>query len=155
MRKTTFLLSTLLLAGLFAAGCANTEQKFSRGMSNALELDRQGELRRSMEQTALFEGPDAGYTLGLMHGINRTLARTGIGIVEMVTAPFPPYDPLFANYLSKGAPPLSGPGPVQPDSFTPGLMEDSLWATDANLGFGGGDVLPIIPGSRFRIFDNH
>jgi|SRR5208337_1581442 len=155
MRKTTLILSTVLIVGFLGAGCANTERKFGRGLNNSLDLVRLGELRRSMEQSALFDGPDVGYTYGVAHGINRTLARAGIGVYEMVTAPFPPYDPAFADYLAKGAPPLWGPGPVYPDAFTPGLMEDSLWATDANLGFGGGDVAPMIPGSRFRIFDNH
>jgi hypothetical protein len=28
-----------------------------------------------------------------------------------------------------------------------------VFETDINLGFSGGDVAPIIPGSRFRIFD--
>lgn len=155
MRKDLLLLPSLLVTVLLGAGCANTEEKFGRGMNNAFDIVRQGELRRTLEQTALFDGPDVGYTTGFMRGVNRTLARTGIGIYEMVTAPFPPYDPAFPTYLSRYSPPLWGPGPVYPDNFTPGLMEDSLWATDANLGFAGGDVAPYVPGSRFRIFDNH
>jgi hypothetical protein len=75
------------------------------------------------------------------------LARTGIGIYEIVTAPFPPYDPVATSYLS--------PGPVYPDSYTPNIVEDSTFSTDANLGYSGGDVMPIVPGSRFRIFDTH
>jgi putative exosortase-associated protein (TIGR04073 family) len=133
------------MAGVLACGCANVENKFGRGMSNAFEPVRLGEMRRSIEQTALFDGPDAGYSTGFIKGLNRTLARTGIGIYEMVTAPFPPYDPVFTSYLS--------PGPVYPDSYTPGIKEGSTFATDANLGFSGGDVAPLIPGSKFRIFD--
>jgi putative exosortase-associated protein (TIGR04073 family) len=147
MRNTVPLLATIFVTGLLAAGCANTEKKFGRGMGNVFEIVRAGELRRSMEQTALFDGPDVGYTTGFMRGLNRSLARTGVGLYEIVTAPFPPYDPVFTDYLA--------PGPVYPDNFTPGLMEDSIWATDSNLGFAGGDVAPVIPGSRFRIFDNH
>jgi len=147
MRNKVPLLATLFITGFLAAGCANTEKKFGRGMSNMFEIVRGGELRRTMEQTALFDGPDTGYTTGFMRGLNRTLARTGVGIYEVVTAPFPPYDPVFTDYLS--------PNPVYPDNYTPGLMEDSIWATDSNLGFAGGDVTPLIPGSRFRIFDNH
>ena len=82
-----------------------------------------------------------------MRGINCTLARTGVGIYEVVTAPFPPYDPVWTGYLS--------PNPVYPDSYTPNLVEDSTFATDTNLGFSGGDVMPFLPGSRFRIFDTH
>jgi putative exosortase-associated protein (TIGR04073 family) len=147
MRKTLSLWAAVAIAGTMATGCANTERKFGRGMTNVMEPLRMGELRRSMEQTALFAGPDAGYGTGLIRGINRTLARTGIGIYEMVTAPIPPYDPVCTNYLT--------PSPAYPDSYKPTLVEDSTFSTDANLGFSGGDVNPLMPGSRFRIFDTH
>jgi putative exosortase-associated protein (TIGR04073 family) len=145
MRNTFPFLAAVAMAGALACGCANVENKFGRGMSNALEPTRLGEMRRSVEQTALFDGPDAGYSTGFIKGLNRTLARTGIGIYEMVTAPFPPYGPVFTSYLS--------PGPVYPDSYTPGIIEGSTFATDANLGFSGGDIAPMVPGSKFRIFD--
>ncbi len=147
MRKSLPFFAALALTGALISGCANTENKFGRGMSNTLDIVRGGEFRRTVEQTALFEGPDASYTTGFFRGLNRTFARTGVGIYEVVTAPFPPYDPVFTDYLS--------PGPVYPDNYTPNLVEDSLFATDSNLGFSGGDVAPIIPGSRFRIFDTH
>lgn len=146
MRKILSLMAVVSIAAL-ATGCANTERKFGRGMANVMEPVRMGELRRSMEQTALFDGPDAGYTTGFIKGLNRTLARTGVGVYEIVTAPFPPYHPVLTSYLS--------PGPVYPDSYTPTLVEDSTFATDTNLGFSGGDMMPIVPGSRFRIFDTH
>jgi putative exosortase-associated protein (TIGR04073 family) len=146
MRKTLSLLAAVAVC-LVATGCANTERKFGRGMTNVMEPLRMGELRRSMEQTALFAGPDAGYGTGFIRGINRTLARTGIGVYEMVTAPFPPYDPVATDYLT--------PSPVYPDSYQPTMVEDSTFATDTNLGFSGGDVNPLMPGSRFRIFDTH
>ena len=146
MRKTLLLLSGLAILTL-ASGCANTERKFGRGMSNVIEPLRMGELRRSMEQTALFDGPDAGYATGFVKGLNRTIVRTGVGVYEMVTAPIPPYDPVLTDYLA--------PGPVYPDSYKPSLVSDSTFATDVNLGFSGGDVMPIMPGSRFRIFDTH
>jgi putative exosortase-associated protein (TIGR04073 family) len=147
MRKTLPLLAAVAVAGIMATGCANTEKKFGRGMSNLVEPLRLGELRRSMEQTALFDGPDVSYGVGFIRGLNRTLARTGLGAYEMVTAPIPPYDPICTDYLS--------PTPVYPDSYTPNLVEDSAFATDTNLGFSGGDVMPFAPGSRFRIFDTH
>ena len=147
MRKTFFLLTGMAMIGLFDSGCANVERKFGRGMMNTYEIVRGGEFRRTMEQTALFESPDTAYGTGFVRGINRTFARTGIGIYEMVTAPFPPYDPVFTDYFA--------PGPVYPDNYTPGLLEDSMFDSDAYVGFSGGDVAPMIPGSRFRIFDVH
>jgi len=147
MSKTLSLLAMISVAGLMATGCANTERKFGRGMTNIMEPLRMGELRRSMEQTALFAGPDAGYASGFIKGLNKTLARTGIGVYEIVTAPIPPYDPVCTDYLT--------PQPVYPDSYKPTLVEDSTFATDTNLGFSGGDVNPLMPGSRFRIFETH
>jgi putative exosortase-associated protein (TIGR04073 family) len=146
MRKT-FLLVVVAAVAALASGCANTERKFGRGMSNLMEPVRLGELRRSMEQTALFDGPDAAYTAGFIKGLNRTIVRTGVGVYEIVTAPIPPYDPVLVGYLA--------PGPVYPDSYQPTLVEDSTFATDTNLGYSGGDMMPFIPGSRFRIFDTH
>jgi putative exosortase-associated protein (TIGR04073 family) len=147
MSKTISLLSLLLMAGLLATGCANTERKLGRGMRNASEIVRGGEMRRTVEQTALFDGPETGYTSGFFAGFNRTMARTGIGIYEIVTCPFPPYGPVATSYLT--------PNPAYPDNYSPELVEDSLFATDSNLGFSGGDVAPFVPGSRFRIFDTH
>jgi putative exosortase-associated protein (TIGR04073 family) len=138
-------LAMLLVVGGFAIGCANTEQKFGRGLSNTMEPIRLGELRRSVEQTAIFEGPEAAYTTGFIRGINKTLARTGVGIYEMVTCPFPSYDPIFTNYLTPGSP--------YPDNYRPDIMADSMFATDTNLRFSGGEVLPVL-GSRFKIFDS-
>jgi putative exosortase-associated protein (TIGR04073 family) len=135
------------LAGVLASGCANTEKKFGRGVSNVFEIVRGGEFRRTMEQTALFDGPDAAYGTGFFRGINRTFARTGVGIYEVVTAPFPPYDPVMTDYLA--------PGPVYPDNYVPDMVSDSMFATDSHVGFSGGDVFPMVPGSRFRIFDGH
>ena len=147
MRKTLFLLPALLVASALFTGCANVEQKFGRGMSNSFEIVRGGEFRRTMEQSALFESPDVAYSTGFIRGINRTFARTGIGIYEMVTAPFSPYDPVATDYLT--------PGVVYPDNYAPEAMADSMFSTDTNLGFSGGDVAPMIPGSRFRVFDIH
>jgi putative exosortase-associated protein (TIGR04073 family) len=146
MRNNFAFLAAVIIAGSFATGCANTEKKFGRGMANTFEIVRGGEFRRTMEQSALFDGPDFAYSTGFMRGINRTLARTGIGIYELVTAPFPPYDPVATDYFA--------PSPVYPDNYTPGILEDSMFAGDTYLGFSGGDIIPIVPGSRFRIFDS-
>ena len=146
MRKTLPLLASLSLVAVLCIGCAGTEQKMGRGFSNMYEIVRGGEMQRSIEQTTLFDGPDAGMTLGFVRGVNRTLARTGIGLYEVITAPIPPYDPICTRYLS--------PNPVYPDSYRPGHIADVIFATDHSDGFSGGDVAPFIPGSRFRVFDN-
>ena len=146
MRNKLFLLGGGAALALLAAGCAGPEQKLGRGISNTFEITRFGEMRRSIEQTAVFESPSAGYTAGAVSGLNRTLARTGLGIFEIVTAPFPPYHPIWTSYLS--------PGPAYPESYKPSLISDSTFDTDTYTGFSGGDVAPFIPGSRFRVFDN-
>ena len=146
MRKTLPLLATLVVAAL-ATGCASAEKKLGRGMSNSVEFVRMGEIRRSVEQTALFEQPGGHYASGFVQGFTKSLARTGVGVYEIVTFPFPPYGPVFTDYLS--------PDPVYPDNYRPDIIEDSLFATDTNMGFSGGDVAPFVPGSRFKIFNTH
>ena len=145
MRNTFCLLSLVALLGALASGCANAEHKLGRGLSNTTEIVRAGEMRRTMEQTALFESPDTAYHTGFIRGVNRSLARTGIGIYEIVTFPFPPYRPVFTKHFA--------PDPVYPDNYKPNLMEDSMFATDTYTGFSGGDTAPFIPGSRFQIFE--
>jgi len=142
MRTTYF---SIFLAGIALAvsGCANMEHKLGRGINNITEIPRGGELRRSMEQTALFRSPDEAYTTGFIHGVHRSFARTFVGVYEVITAPFPPYDPVVF--------PID---PVYPDSYKPQLVSDSIFATDTHLGFSGGDIAPWSPGSRFSIFDN-
>lgn len=147
MRKTFSLLAVLAILATLGTGCANTEKKLGRGMRNTFEIVRMGELRRTAEQTAISYGPETAYTTGFIRGLNRTLARTGVGLYEIVTCPIPPYDPVCTDYLS--------PEPVYPDNYKPTLVEDSTFANDTNLGFSGGDVIPFVPGSRFRIFDTH
>ena len=134
------------LVGLLVSGCAGPEKKFGRGLSNTFELARGGEIRRSLEQSAIFERKTSSMPVAFFHGLNKSLARTGMGIYEIVTFPIPPYDPIGKNYVK--------PGRVFPDNYQPRVMDDSLYATDTALGFSGGDVAPIIPGSRFHIFDN-
>jgi putative exosortase-associated protein (TIGR04073 family) len=147
MRNIFSFLATLVIAGVFSSGCASAEKKLGRGVSNMGEFARLGEMRRSIEQTALFDQPGGHYATGFIRGLTRTLARTGVGIYEVVTAPFPPYDPVFTDYLS--------PNPVYPDNYHPGIIDDAMFATDDNMGFSGGDIAPYIPGSRFKVFDTH
>jgi putative exosortase-associated protein (TIGR04073 family) len=119
-----------------------------------------------MEQTALWDGTDAAYTTGLIRGLNRSFVRTAIGAYEVVTFPFPPYGPLLTSTnriypdfsIRNTSFPWGGmvlpEDPVYPENYTPSLLSDSIFATDTSLGFSGGDVMPFVVGSRFRIFDN-
>lgn len=156
----------LVAAVALTAGCAGPEKKLGRGLLNVTEFARLGEVRRSMEQTHLWENTDAAYTTGLIRGVHRSLARTAIGVYEIVTFPLPSYgpvltskDPIYpdANMRNRSYP-FGGMTlteyPTYPDSYKPGVISDSIFSTDTALGFSGGDVAPFIPGSRFRIFDN-
>ena len=162
------ILNFLALAGtvVLMAGCAGPEKKLGRGMLNVTEFARGGEIRRSIEQTALWENTDSAFTTGFIRGVNRSFVRTGIGLYEIITFPFPNYDPMLTSTnriypdpnVRNNRYPWGGmvltEYPIYPDSYRPGLMEDSIFATDTSLGFSGGDVAPMIQGSRFRIFDN-
>ena len=164
MRIPASLLAIALV--LILCGCAGPERKFGRGVNNMTELVRGGEMRRCMAQTALWDGPDAAYTAGFIRGLNRSLTRTGIGIYEVITAPIPPYGPhlastnrLYPDFAVRNRKPGWGgmvlpENPVYPDAYHPALLSDSIFATDTSLGFSGGDVAPMVPGSRFHIFDN-
>jgi putative exosortase-associated protein (TIGR04073 family) len=144
MRKLISCAMATVAFGLLATGCAGPEQKLGRGINNVTEFARLGEVRRSMEQTAIWEGTDKAYTTGFIRGMNRSFARTGVGLFEILTFPFPTptYDPLFLPSQ-----------PVYPDSYRPALIADPTFGADAALGFSGGDIAPFVPGSRFRVYD--
>ena len=146
MRNVIPFLAFAALAAVFTSGCAGPENKLGRGVSNLFEPDRLGEMRRSVEQTTIFESPSVGYTTGMARGFDRTVARTAMGVYEVVTFPLPPYQPVFTSYVR--------PGPVYPESYKPGRISEGVFDTDTYMGFSGGDVAPFIPGSRFKIFDN-
>jgi len=146
MQRAFVFLTVLSIASLFTAGCAGPEDKLGMGMSNTFEIVRMGDMRRSVEQTAVFDSPTEGYTVGFIRGLDHSLARTGIGVFQIVTFPIPPYRPVCTNYLS--------PQPVYPDSYTPRLISDSTFDTDTYMGYPSGDAAPWFPGSRFNVFDN-
>ncbi|MCX6891672.1 MAG: exosortase system-associated protein, TIGR04073 family [Verrucomicrobia bacterium] len=149
MRNIFSSLAALAVVGILASGCAGAQKKLGRGVSNTVEFARLGEMQRSMEQTALFDTPGHNYSLGFIRGFCKSVARTGVGVYEVVTAPLPPYKPVFTDYVNPDS------WYLYPDSYKPGLIADSMFSTDVNLGFSGGDVAPFIPGSRFKIFDLH
>ena len=99
MRKTIPLLALLILVGAFASGCANPGKKFARGMSNSVEFVRLGDFRRSMEQHGVF---DHSYSAGFFDGMERTVARTGIGVYEVVTF-WAPQEPILKPAYFKPA----------------------------------------------------
>lgn len=146
MRNTVSLLLAVAVTGLLAGGCAGPERKLGRGISNFSEIVRWSEMRRTMEQTALFESPNTAYTTGAVKGFNRSMSRFGIGIYEIVTSPFPSYDPVCTTYLS--------PNPVYPDNYTPNLIAVPAFDSATSLGFTGGDIAPMFPNSRFHIYDH-
>lgn len=163
MRIAVSLFAVVVVAGL--TGCAGPEQKFGRGMNNLTEIVRGGEMRRSMEQTGLWDGPTQVATVGWARGLTRTVARTGVGLYEVVTFPIPPYrpvltpkGPMYPDASIKTRKPGWGglelaEKPVFPSSYTPGLPFNGVFDTDQQLGFSGGDVAPWLPGSRFSVLD--
>ena len=157
--------SLLALTAVVAlTGCAGPERKFGRGVSNVSEIVRGGEMRRAKEQTGLWDGTGMGPT-AFARGFTRTMARTGIGLYEVVTFPIPPYGPLLTpkgklypdasiKTRKKNWGGLELPeNPVYPDSYKPGLPANSIFDTDTLVGFSGGDVAPWFPGSRFTTLD--
>jgi putative exosortase-associated protein (TIGR04073 family) len=147
LKKIAVLLPTVALSFLIA-GCAGPEQKLGRGTNNLFEFARGGEMRRAFEQTAIFGSPDQSYTTGLFHGFDNSMRRTLVGAYEVVTFPIPNHS--YGDY----GPILRPSDPVYPDSYKPNWLSDSITSPDTSLGFAGGDIAPIIPGSRFHVFDN-
>jgi len=146
MRHTFSLLAIIGLTAVLTSGCAGPEKKLGRGVSNSMEFARMGEIRKSLEQDALFNDGHTSYATSFLRGFNSTLARTCMGVYEIATFPIPPYDPVATTVVK--------PGTVWPDNYRPRLPAGPIFATDTFVGFSGGDVAPGIPGSRFRIFDN-
>ena len=162
MNKLKILLGLLAPLAALCTGCGGMEAKMGRGVHNMMEITRLGEFRRSVEQTSVWDGPEAGMTAGVVRGVARTFTRTVMGFGEIVTSPIPTvvgenYEwpgKLFDNRSTRvKAEPFSTRAPY-PDNYRPGLFADSMLATDTNLGFTGGDSMPFIPGSRFKVFDH-
>jgi putative exosortase-associated protein (TIGR04073 family) len=134
------------MAALLGAGCAGPEHKLGRGLANTGEIVRLSEMHRSVEQGGLFYGTTVGMSTGAVQGFDRTIARTGLGIFEVVTFPIPPYHPIWTGYLA--------PASQFPDAYKPRIWDEPVFFTDDSLGFSGGDIAPWVPGSRFHVFDN-
>lgn len=159
MRKLATILTTTF-ALILLTGCDGPARKLGRGLSNIREPFRLGEMSRAIEQTSLFDGPEQAYTTGVFRGITRTFARTVIGFSEIVTFPIPTpdYDPYFFpnSWFQDPFQKVEVDdfyGLNYPDNYTPGKYHDTITATDTMIGFSGGELVPFIPGSRFRVFE--
>jgi putative exosortase-associated protein (TIGR04073 family) len=144
MRNIFPLLALVALAAAFTSGCAGPEEKLGRGIRNTTEIVRVGEWRNSVEQTAVWDSPQEACTTGVIRGFDRSVARTGIGLYEIVTFPFPPYHPVCTSYLS--------PQPIYPDNYRPNLPYDPIIATDQHIGYNEGGNFNFVPGSTFDVF---
>lgn len=133
-------LPVLAVAALALTGCQSAEKKLARGISNLTEPMRLGEMNRAVEQGTLWDGTTGG-TRGAIHGFNRTIGRTVVGAFEVLTFPIPS-DPYVLP-----------DGKVYPDSYKPSHLDNAVLRSDSALGISGGEVAPMFPGSRFRIFD--
>lgn len=135
-------LPLLAVAALALTGCQSAEKKLGRGINNLTEPFRLGEMSRSVEQHTIFDPGSAGGARGVIHGLNRTVGRTAVGLFEVLTFPLP------------GDPYIYPVGKVYPDSYHPRVLDNPILQTDSAMGISGGDVAPMIPGSKFRIFNN-
>lgn len=136
MRKLILPLAAVVVAAL-ATGCQGPEQKLGRGLANTAEVVRWGELQRSVQENMVEPIPGTGY-YGFVHGFNKSVARTGVGIFEVVTFPIPTpdYKPMFTRYLS--------PDPAMP-----------YISTDYYTGFSDNEVLGhYFPLLSFPVFGN-
>jgi putative exosortase-associated protein (TIGR04073 family) len=147
MRKLIFSLVAAAAATSLMTGCSGPQHKLARGLDNTFEVVRWGDMRRDVEQDAVFSSPNVSYSSGAVHGFCQSVTRIGVGVFEIVTfpIPIPTYGPVLTNTI-----PVA---PQYPSSYQPGLISSSAFDTDTYTGFSGGDVAPFIPGSRFQIFD--
>jgi putative exosortase-associated protein (TIGR04073 family) len=148
LNKNSVLLPVVVLSCLLVGCAAGPTQKLGRGMNNLIEFARLGEIRRSFEQTAVFGSPDQSFSTGIFEGVNKSFERTFVGAYEVLTFPIPNHSP--GDY----GPILHPADPVYPASYKPNWLSDAITSPDTSLGFAGGDIAPIIPGSRFHVFDN-
>jgi putative exosortase-associated protein (TIGR04073 family) len=144
MRNVLSLLSLLAVVATFTSGCAGPEEKLGRGIRNTGEIVRLGALQNSVEQTGVWDSPQDAATTGVIVGVGQTFERTGLGLVEIITFPFPPYHPIFTKYIPAE--------PVFSDSYRPTLPDDPIYQTDHYIGISGGNIAGFVPGSQFDIF---
>lgn len=92
-RTTTRKLLLVLIAALVILNMAtpsyaqDATKKLGRGLVNI--LTGWIELPKNIYETSVESNPLAGITIGLAKGLGMTVVRTGAGIYETVTFPFP------------------------------------------------------------------
>ena len=77
----------MVLALATASYAQDPAKKLGRGLANI--LTGWIELPKNIYDTSVEDKPLAGLTIGLAKGIGMTIVRTGAGIYEVVTFPFP------------------------------------------------------------------
>jgi putative exosortase-associated protein (TIGR04073 family) len=144
MRSILSVVAVLPVVALLTSGCINAQEKLGRGFRNAAEPVRLSDFRTSVEQTTVWQSPSEGATTGVVKGVCLSATRTGVGLYEILTFPFPPYHPVLTKYLS--------PLPPSPSNYRPSLPNDPLFQTDQYIGFSGGNNFGWVPGSQFNVF---
>ncbi len=81
------LVMVMVLAVASASYAQDPAKKLGRGLANI--LTGWVELPKNIYDVSVEENPLAGLTIGLAKGIGMTIVRTGAGIYEVVTFPFP------------------------------------------------------------------
>ena len=80
--------SVLMVLSIATASYAqDPAKKLGRGLANI--LTGWIELPKNIYDTSVEDNPLAGLTIGLAKGIGMTIVRTGAGIYEVATFPFP------------------------------------------------------------------
>ncbi len=77
----------MVLAVATSSYAQDPAKKLGRGLANI--LTGWIELPKNIYDTSVEDNPLAGLTIGLAKGIGMTIVRTGAGIYEVVTFPFP------------------------------------------------------------------
>ena len=81
------LVMVMVLAVATASYAQDPAKKLGRGLANI--LTGWIELPKNIYDTSVEDNPLAGLTIGLAKGVGMTIVRTGAGIYEVVTFPFP------------------------------------------------------------------
>lgn len=81
------LVMVMVLAMATASYAQDPAKKLGRGLANI--LTGWVELPKNIYDVSVEENPLAGLTIGLAKGVGMTIVRTGAGIYEVVTFPFP------------------------------------------------------------------
>ena len=82
------LVAVLMLVNMATASYAqDMGKKLYRGLANI--VTGWVELPKNIYDTSIEDNPLSGFTIGLAKGVGMTIVRTGAGVYETVTFPFP------------------------------------------------------------------